>query len=255
MPPRHPLHADGEHRGDHRRQSLGHGGDGQRHAENEHVEDLGQAANVLDDDDRRDHHHGDGDDDQSENPADPVEFPLERRRLLRCGLQQSGDASHFGLHPGRGHDRGRVTVGGRRAAEDHVVPVTQRHVLGDDVGILGHRQALAGERGLGGLQGRRFQQPSIGRDGVAFVDQDDVAGDDLGGGEAAPLTVANDRRVGGRHRSQRRHCGLGSGFLDVAQGGVEQDHRQDGDGFIRKRRVALVRPTVRPRCRWRRGAG
>ena len=69
-----------------------------------------------------------------------------------------------------------MSVGGGRAAEDHVVAVTQRHRFGNGIGVLGHRQAFAGERGLGGLQGGRFQQPSIGRDGVAFLDQDDVAG-------------------------------------------------------------------------------
>ena len=38
VPPRHALHADRQHGGDDRRQAFGHGGDRQRDAEDEHVE-------------------------------------------------------------------------------------------------------------------------------------------------------------------------------------------------------------------------
>lgn len=51
------------------------------------------------------------------------------------------------------------------------VAVTQRHLVGDDIGVLGHWQAFEGERGLSGLQGCRFQQPSVSRDRVAVLDQ------------------------------------------------------------------------------------
>jgi hypothetical protein len=103
-----------------------------------------------------------------------------------------------------------LSVRSCRPAENHVVAVTQRHLVGNDIGVLGHWQAFAGERGLSDLQGCRFQQPSVGRDGVAFLDQDDVAGDDLRGGDAASFSVANDRSVRCGHRSQGRYRGLGS---------------------------------------------
>ena len=96
-------------------------------------------------------------------------------------FQESGDAAHLGAHPGRGHDRLAVPVGRRRAAEDHVVPIAERDVVGDRCGVLGDRQALTGQRGLGRLQRGRFDQPRIGGNGVAFLDENDVAGDDLGG--------------------------------------------------------------------------
>jgi hypothetical protein len=35
----------------------------------------------------------------------------------------------------------------------------------------------------------------------AVLDQDDVAGDDLRGGDAAPFAVANDRRVRGSEKA------------------------------------------------------
>ena len=80
----------------------------------------------------------------------------------------------------------RVPVGGGRAAEDHVEAIAERSLPGNRLGVLGDRQALAGQRRFGGLQRGRFDQPPVGRNGVAFLDEDDVAGDDLGGGNAAP---------------------------------------------------------------------
>jgi hypothetical protein len=183
-----------------------------------------------------------GDDDYPKEFARPIEFSLKWRSLIPCLLQEPGDASHFGLHPGRGHDSFTVSVSSGRPAENHVVAVTQRHVIGNDIGRLGDWQAFAGERGLSGLEGCRFHQPSVSRNGVAFLDQDDVAGDDFGGGDAESFSVSDNRSVRCRHRSQGRYRGLGSRFLNVAQAGVEQDDRQDRNCFVRKARVTLVGP-------------
>ena len=197
---------------------------------------------VLDDDDRRDHHDGDGDDDDAEELAGAIELSLQRRGFVARLFQESGNAAHLGAHPGRRHDRCAVPVGRRRAAEDHVVPIAERDVVGDRRGVLGDRQALARQRGLGRLERRRFDQPRVGRNGVAFFDEDDVAGDDIRGGDAASLAAADDGGVRGRHRAQGRHRRFGARFLHVAHGGVEQDDGEDRDRLVRQRRVALVGP-------------
>ena len=44
-------------------------------------------------------------------------------------------------------------------------------------------QALAGQRGFGGLKRGRFDQPRISWNGVAFLNENDVAGNDLGGAD------------------------------------------------------------------------
>ena len=90
----------------------------------------------------------------TEEFAGPIEFSLKRRRLVRCLLQEPGDASHFGLHASGSDDCFTVSVGGGHPpTENHVVPVAQRHVVGTDTGILGHWQAFASEGSFGGLQG------------------------------------------------------------------------------------------------------
>ena len=89
----------------------------------------------------------------AEELAGSIELSLKWRRLVVGLFQEPGDASYFGLHAGGGHDSFRVSVGCCRPAEDHVVAVPQRDLVGNDIGVLGHRKAFAGERGLGGLQG------------------------------------------------------------------------------------------------------
>jgi len=67
-------------------------------------------------------------------------------------------------------------------------------------------------------------------------------GDDLRGRHVAPFAVANDRSVRRGHRSQGRDRSFGSCLLNVAQKGVEQDDRQDGNRFVRKVCITFVRP-------------
>ncbi len=152
IPFRHALYAEREDGGDHRRQAFRNGRNRERDAQDEHVEDGRESAHVLDKKNGRDHHDGDDDDERPEHLADAVELPLQRRDLVRRVLQQPGDAAHFGLHPRRRDDRATAPIGRRRAAEDHVVPVAERHLLGDRGGVLRHRQALACQRRLRRLQ-------------------------------------------------------------------------------------------------------
>ena len=52
------------------------------------------------------------------------------------------------------------------------------------------------ERGFCRLQRRRLEQPSICRNGVAFLDEDDVAGYDLGCGNALPCPLTDHFGIG-----------------------------------------------------------
>ena len=115
----------------------------------------------------------------------------------------------------------------------------------DRRGALRDRQAFTGECRLRGLQGGQLDQPAIGRNRVAFFDEDDVAGHDLRRGNAAPFAVADHRGIGGRHRPKCGNGRLGTRLLHVAHGGVQQDDRQDGDGFVGERGVALDDPQRR----------
>ena len=109
-------------------------------------------------------------------------------------------------------------------------------------GLLRDRHALAGERGFGDLQSRRLDDACIGGDGVAFLDDQDVPGDDLGCQQAVWLPAADHARVCRRHLLQCGHGRFRPRFLDESDAGVEQDDDTDGEGFVRQRRIALVQP-------------
>ena len=204
-------------------------------------------AHILDEDDRRDHHDGDDDDDQPEQLADTVEFLLQRRGLVRRLLQHAGDAPHLGLHPGRRDDRAPAPIGRRRAAEDHVVTVAEPRLFRDRSDILRHRQAFARERRFCRLQRGGLDQPRVGRNGVAFFDENDVAGHELGRRDALSGAVSDDIGVRRRHLAQRRHCLLRAGLLDVAHERVEKHDGEDRDGFVGQGGVALIEPQARRR--------
>jgi hypothetical protein len=110
-PARHPGDADRQHRGDDCRQPFRYRGYGEGDAQNQHVQERGNAANVFDDDDRRNHDHGNDDDDHAEHPADTIELLLKRRRLARYIRQHSGNASHLSLHAGRDDNGAAAAVG------------------------------------------------------------------------------------------------------------------------------------------------
>ena len=239
---RHPLHADGQDRGDHRRQPFRHGGHRQRHTQNQHVEQRRRSLNVLDEEDGRNHHDGNRHDDDAEHFPGAIQLALQRSGFVRRLLQQSGDASHFGAHAGRGHDRLAVSVCGGGAAEHHVVAVAERSLLVDRPRVLGDGQALAGQRRFRRLQRRRFDQARVGWNRVALFDEDEIARDDFGGGNRPPLAAADDPGASRRHGAQRRDGRFGARLLQVADGRVEQHDGKDRDGFVGQRGVALDEP-------------
>ncbi len=201
----HALDADREDRRHDRRQPFGHRGNREGHAKDQHVEDCRQTADVLDEQNRHDHHDGDRDHHGAQHLADAVELLLERRRIVADIAEHPRDAPRFGLHPRRHDDRPSATVRRRGPAEHHVVPVAEGHLASDRRHVFRDGKTLAGQRRLGGLERSRHDHPSIGRDRVAFLDQDDVAGDDFRGIHAPLLPVADHVRLRCRHLAQRRH--------------------------------------------------
>ncbi len=149
---------------------------------------------------------------------------------------------HLGAHAGRDHDGPAAAVGHRRAAPDHVVAVADGHLLGDRLEVLRHRQALPGEGGLRGLERGAADQARVGGDGVAFLQQDEIAGHHVGRGDGPALAVPDHVGVGGRHPAQGGHGFLGARLLHVAQQRVEHDHRQDRDRLVGQRGIALYQP-------------
>ena len=96
---------------------------------------------------------------------------------------------------------------------------------------LGRRHALAGQRGLVDLQRARLDDPPVRRHLVTGRQQDDVADDDLLGGDLGLGSVASDARGRLHHRLERVHRALRLALLAQADDGVEhRDHDQQDAG-------------------------
>ena len=128
--------------------------------------------------------HGDDDHDESQHLADAVELLLQRRRLFGHVLQHPGDAPHFGLHPGRHNHRTPPTVGRRRAAEHHVVAVAESHAAPRSASVSFETGRLSPVSAASAVcSAVDWINPRVGGNGVAFLDEDDVAGYDFGRAE------------------------------------------------------------------------
>ena len=103
-------------------------------------------------------------------------------------------------------------------------------VAGHRVGRLADRQALAGERRLLDLQGRGQDDPSVGGDPVAGLDQHDVAGHQLPGVDLDRLAVPTHPRDGLHHLRQRLDALLGLRLLAQPDHGVEDGEAGQHDG-------------------------
>ena len=149
-----------------------------------------------------------------------------------------------------------VPVGGGGAAEHHVVAIAERRVAVDRRGVLRHR---AGSRRSARL--RRSAAPPIRsrRASAGIVSPSSMRMTSPATTSAAgtlcrwpPRTTVASAADIARKRGDR---GLGARLLQVAHRRVEQDDREDRDGFVGQRRVALDRPRGRRRSPSRPAAG
>ena len=272
MPPHHALHAQRQRDGDHGRQRLRHHGDGERNAEDQHLQERLTAEEAEGYDE-----HDDGEAAEGQHAAHPVEVALQRRPPLLEGVEHAGNAAELGLHAGGSHHRPAAAVGAGRAGPDHVGAVAQLEILRQRTRGLVDRRRLAGESGLLDFQVHRLDEAGVGRDEVAGLDEQDVPRDHLARRDLALLAVAHHRGHGRRHAAQGLDGLFGAEFLHepeehredrddgdhrrlqhVAQEGGEHDGReeqededvldlieQDRPGRDPPRRAQLVRPVLR----------
>ena len=117
-----------------------------------------------------------------------------------------------------------------RAHEHEVRHVDRGELLLDDrVRSLAHRVRLAGEGYVDGRHLILTDHAGIGADAVALLEDDDVAGDQVGRRNDGHLTVAHDLGVGRHQLLQGLRRLLGPVLLEEADDAVEQHHTDDRD--------------------------
>ena len=243
----HLGHAKRQHDGHDGDQALGDGSDGERDGNHKGVEQgcrVGEdvAHAVTDDVDAKD---DDADDDNHDgkDAAELGKLHLQRRELFLGLGQGAGDLAHLGVHTGADHDGATAAVyhGGTHVA--HVLAVAERHVVGaggelNDVGMLLDGHGLAGKGGLLDLHRGALEHTAVGRDGVARLEHDHIAGHELGARQVHELAVAQHLGLRRAHLLQGLEGLLAFSLLDHAQHRVDDNDEHD-DGDIGKVRLAL----------------
>ena len=240
----HAERKDDGHDGD---QALGDGGDGERYGNHKGVEQgsrvgkdvahaVAEDVNAKDHDADDEHHNG-------EDAAELGKLHLQRRELFLGLGQGAGNLAHLGVHTGADHDGATTAVhhGGTHVA--HVLAVAERHVVGargelDHVGVLLDRHGLAGECGLLDLHRGALKDAAVGRDGIACLEHDHVAGHELGTRQVHELAVAQHLGLRCAHLLQRLEGLLAFSLLDHAQHRVDDNDEHD-DGDVGKIGLAL----------------
>ena len=243
----HALHTQRQHHRQDGGQALGHSRHRQRHAEQQHVNDIGGAANLGDEQDGCHHHDRDDHDRQAQRAPDTCNFFFQRRRLLDSRFQQRRDSAHLGFHADGRDDRAARALRHSRALEDHVELVCQRHRCGQRGGGLEHGFTFAGKGRFLHAQAQSSKQARVGTHGIALRQIDHVAAHQLGTGHALRLAISQHSCRGRCHLGQCRHCVLRLGFLQQTDHGVQQHHRGDDDRIHRPARASSHRAFNPPR--------
>ena len=102
--------------------------------------------------------------------------------------------------------------------------------LGTTLLVLLDRHGFAGQRRLVDAQVARADEAQVGRHLVPALDEDEVAGHDLGGRQPQLLAGADDGGLGGHGATQRLDGGDRPGLLQVADERVEEDDAEDHRG-------------------------
>ena len=243
----HLGHAKRQHDGHDGNQALGDGGDGKRDSDHKGVEQGGRVGKnvahaVADDVDTKDN-DADDDNHNGKDAAELGKLHLQRRELFLGLGQSAGDLAHLGVHAGADHDGATATVHHGRAHVAHVLAVAERHVVSargklNHVGVLLDRHGLAGQCGLFDLHRGALEHAAVGRDGVARLEHDHVAGHELGARQVHELAVAQHLGLRRAHFLQGLEGLLALGFLDHAQHRVDDNDEHD-DGDVGKIGLAL----------------
>ena len=248
----HTLHAEREHHGENRGQAFRHRRDGQRHGEQQRVDDVMDIVEALYRRERDEHDHGDDDHGDTQYLGDAVHLFLQRRRLVVGMRKHLGDLTDLRVHAGAGDDGAARALRDGGAVEDHIGAVAQRLGLLKCGGLLAHWHGFAGQAGLGDAQRCGCEQSPIGRHRVAFAQHENIAGNDLGRVDAADLAAAQHGGLRCGHLGQRVDGLLGLRLLQVAQHRVHDQNQHDNDGIEGQRLAALsarlrIRPLNEPR--------
>ncbi len=227
--PGHAMGAQGEQDRDHRRQGFRNRRDGEAHRGHCH-----QVQRFATQQPGHEDHHAQAHDYQCDPPPEHFESLLQRSPPDEPGVEHRGDAPELGLHarrdhepaPASGHDTGSLEQQVAALGHPGLRIVDRRRGLRDHGG-------LAGQHGFVRLQLGDLVEPQVRGNGVARLDEHDVARHQLGGIDRHDRTVAQHAGAHARHATQGGQGALGPVVLHESDDGVQQDDQRNRDRVFR----------------------
>ena len=224
-----PLGAEREGHRHHRRQGLGDRRDRETHGGQEHQLDRLSPRDAGHEHDGAHHER-----DRGQALTQARQSALEWGLTGAVCLEQVGDVAERRRHARRHHHATPSAAGHGRALEGHVPLVGQDGVRDRGQGIAGldGGLGLAGQGRLVDAQCGDVQEPGIRRDDVAGLEQQDVPGDDLRGGDGPRGAITHHPGTRARHLLERSHRPLCTMLLDEPDDPVEDHDREDHDRVL-----------------------
>ena len=213
----HATHADGERE----RRNCGKSFGDDRHRErNRHLDDLAhlEAAHPTQPGQREPK----PDDDERQAATQTFQSRLQRcLHGVGCG-GEVGDATDLGLGAGSDHDTATTTGSDGRTGVEHPDTLGECGVSRHRIDRLVHGFALTGERRFLNLEVAYLDETDIGRNPVACLHCDDVAGDEIDRVDLVAAVVAFDVGHTARQPLQRLHRSNRSQLGDESHQCVDQ---------------------------------
>ena len=225
--PRHAPHAARERERRDDRQALGDGGDRERDGRFDDEENAVAGAQADADDD-------DGQDEGRPHqlPGQPRQFLFQRRTAGFGLFDELRDAAKLGVEAGRRDHADAAAARHRRALEQHRAALSQARVDGDGVDLLVNGGGFAGQRRFIGGEIGALDEPQIGGNGIAGIQQHNVAGHQFLSRDQACVAVAADAGRTAAERAQRLDRSRRLQFGDKADQRVDGEHGDDGGAFF-----------------------
>ena len=225
--PRHAPHAARQRQRGHDRQAFRDCRHRQRDRRLDHEEGI-LAGGEPDAGDQRGQDQGGPD----QLAGQPRQFFLQRRTARLGLLDQLRDAAKLGRQTGCRHHTDAAAARQCGAFEQHRFAFGQARVGSDGTRRLVDRDRLAGQRRFIGGEVRGFDQSHVGRNGVAGLQQDDIAGHHLLGRDDAGVAVAPHARRTGAERMQSFNRARGFQLGEKADQRVDREHGRDRGAFF-----------------------
>ena len=223
LAPRHALHADRQGDGDDRRQTLGNRRHRQRDADHQSlIERRGMQPDGKHHGQRRTEKH-----DHRQAPAKALDLAQQWRRGLGQFAQQGADPPEFGGTPDRDNGPGALPGSHHRTGIGHTLPLGQGRVDRLRLDPLAHWHRFPGQGRLIDAQTVALDQPQIGRNPIAGLQQNQITGHQNLGRQVPPVAIAANPRTRRQHPTDRLHRALGLALLDEADQGIDQHHGSD----------------------------